>query len=104
MTIYDSRQRCVYCRRYQLPCNEAVHGNPLFPYVPLVATANLTADMARTVPVNPPPPVRAAAPAPTAADRHARRLSTVALAMIGVCTVLVALVAYVAITGWGTSC
>ncbi len=40
MAIYDTRQRCVYCREYDLPCNEAVHGNPLFPY--LSAARNAT--------------------------------------------------------------
>lgn len=39
MTVYDTRQRCVYCRKYDLSCNEAVHGNPLFPYLPAAQNA-----------------------------------------------------------------
>jgi hypothetical protein len=57
MAVYESKarqERCVFCRKYDLPCNDAVHDNPLLPYVPLVATTNITPEMAYTVPVNEP--------------------------------------------------
>jgi hypothetical protein len=57
MAVYESKarqERCVFCRKYDLPCNDAVHNSPLLPYVPLVASTNITAAMAYTAPVNEP--------------------------------------------------
>ena len=57
MAVYESKarqERCVFCRKYDLPCNDAVHNSPLLPYVPLVASTNITAAMAYEVPVNEP--------------------------------------------------
>lgn len=86
MTVYDTRQRCPYCRQFDLPCNDAVHGNPLFPY--LEGIGNLAVPY---VPGQNEP--RPAAPPPAARDRaaRARALSTVALICIMLSAALVAI-------------
>jgi hypothetical protein len=101
MTVYDTRKRCVYCRQFDLPCNDAVHGNPLFPY--LGGLENLAAPYVpgqnepQVRPATPPPPARAAA-------GRARTLSTVALIVVMICALLVGVVAYLAVVGTSSTC
>lgn len=98
MTVYDTRKRCVYCRQFDLPCNDAVHGNPLFPY--LGGLENLAAPY---VPGQNEPAVRPAAPPVSTAPARARALSTVALILIAVCACIVGIVAWLAIVGTGSN-
>jgi hypothetical protein len=91
MTVYDTRKRCVYCRQFDLPCNDAVHGNELFPY--LGGLENLAVPY---VPGQNEPAIRPAAP-PTPADSRAARaqtLTTVALILIMLAAGIVALGTY----------
>jgi len=99
VTVYDTRQRCPYCRRFDLPCNDAVHGNPLFPYLSAVENAipPVVPGVAETMAVRGPVPLEPV----NRRQARAHALSTVALAMIGLCAVIVTLVAYIAVTGLG---
>jgi hypothetical protein len=90
MTVYDTRKRCVYCRQFDLPCNDAVHGNALFPY--LGGLDNLAVPY---VPGQNEPAIRPAAPpAPTSRAARAQTLTTVALILIMLTAGIVALATY----------
>lgn len=96
MTIYRAqthKTRCVICRKYDLPCNDAVHANELFPYVPLVETTMITADMVPVAPGHDTPAVERRDPTVQRAKR-ARTLSTVALVVVMLAAAAVILGAY----------
>lgn len=95
MTVYDTRQRCPYCRRYDLPCNEAVHGNPLYPYLSAVSNA---------VPIVPglaEPTIRMATPPPATPSRLRERSISFALALVLVAAVAAIAASAVAVLGTG---
>lgn len=91
MAIYDTRQRCVYCREYDLPCNDAVHGNPLFPY--LSATRNAVPLAVSPIVPGTPAVTAQTGPLPLEpVDQRARRARALANVAI-ICIVLAGLTA-----------
>lgn len=96
MALYVTPSRCTYCRKFDLPCNDDIHGNPLYPYLGAADNAvPVIPGMAEPVTILPTPP-----PARSAADR-ARTLSTVALIVLFLVAGIVAIgvVAFIGGTG-----
>lgn len=95
MAIYDTR-RCAYCRKFDLPCNETVHRNPLYSYLSAAGNA---------VPIMPgmaEPTIRMATPPPPKITRARIRDGAINIVLILVLAAAISAIVASAVAVLGT--